>query len=522
MREKLGRFDFKSLFVLDLANNHQGSVDHGLAVIEGCGDVVQRHKVRAAIKFQFRNLPEFVHKDQRAKSGNKHVPRFLSTRLDWDQFGTLLGAVKRRGLLSMCTPFDEASVEKIVSMGFDIIKVASCSARDWPLLEVVAGSGLPVIASTGGLTQNEVDDLVSFLTHRNCDFALMHCVSIYPTPDEACNLGNISEFRRRYPGRTIGWSTHERPEETAHVMIASALGAEMFERHVGIETDSIKLNAYSSTPAQVDTWITAWKRAQTLIGNSTRGAPIAAERTAIDELKRGVFAKCAIEPGEAIDEAKVYFAFPYQAGQLSSGEWKAGIVSGVAVLPDAPIPKDGVEVPGDSDIAAIKGAIHEVKALLAYARVPLRHEFTTENSHHYGIANFRKVGAVLINVINREYAKKVLVQLAGQMHPWHYHKLKEETFLVVWGELIIELENRKKMLHPGDTLTILPGVWHRFWTDTGVVFEEISTTAHSNDSIYRDPDINKLTSKQRKTLVDHWGRFQLSEQLQTEHRTAAE
>ena len=69
------------------------------------------------------------------------------------------------------------------------------------------------------------------------------------------------------------------------------------------------------------------------------------------------------------------------------------------------------------------------------------------------------------------------------------------------------------MLQPGDTLTVLPGVWHRFWTETGCVFEEISTTAHPNDCVYRDPAINRLTSQQRKTMVDHWGRFQLSDQL---------
>jgi hypothetical protein len=46
--------------------------------------------------------------------------------------------------------------------------------------------------------------------------------------------------------------------------------------------------------------------------------------------------------------------------------------------------------------------------------------------------------------------------------------------------------------------------------------EEISTTAFSNDSVYRDPAINALTSKQRKTSVDHWGRFQISEQLRGE------
>jgi N-acetylneuraminate synthase len=182
-------------------------------------------------------------------------------------------------------------------------------------------------------------------------------------------------------------------------------------------------------------------------------------------------------------------------------------------MPDAPLPRQGVMIPDDPDEKIIKSAIHDVKALLNYAGVPLSHEFTTEYSHHYGIVNFRKVGAVLINVINREYAKKILVQLPGQMHPWHFHKLKEETFLLIWGDLTIELDQRKKVLQPGDTLTVLPGVWHRFWTLEGCVFEEISTTAHANDSVYRDPAINKLTSGQRKTIVDHWGRFQLTQQL---------
>jgi hypothetical protein len=145
--------------------------------------------------------------------------------------------------MSMCMPID-GSVGKIIEMDFDVIKVSSCSARDWPLLEKVAATGKPIVASTGGLTQDEVDDLVSYLDHRGCDFALMHCVSIYPTPDDTCNLANIAAFRERYPGRVIGWSTHENPADTVPVGVAAALGAEMFERHVGIATDAIKLNAY--------------------------------------------------------------------------------------------------------------------------------------------------------------------------------------------------------------------------------------------------------------------------------------
>ncbi len=441
------------------------------------------------------------------------MDRFLSTRLDWDGYRQLLAAVKRRGLVAVCTPFDEPSVDKIVEMNFDVIKIASCSGNDWPLLETAASVGMPMIVSTGGLTLDQVDDVVSLLEHRGSDFALMHCVSIYPTPDTACNLDNITSFRTRYPSRVIGWSTHESPDDTVSVGIAAALGAEMFERHVGVATDTIKLNAYSATPEQVDAWITAWKRVNVLIGSKVRNKALPMEKEAIDGLARGVFARGPIEAGVTLRREDVYFAFPFAPGSLSSGEWRSGIVTLDDIVADAPVDKVAVEIPGDPDEKGIKDAVHEVKGLLNLAHVPLTTEFTVEYSHHYGVRHFRKVGAILINVINREYCKKVLVQLPGQIHPWHFHKRKEETFLLLYGKLHVEVEDRLKVLRPGDTLLVLPGVWHRFWSEEGCVFEEISTTHFANDSVYRDDAINRLTTAKRKTIVDHWGRFQINDQL---------
>ncbi len=357
-----GKFDFRDLFVLDLANNHQGSVAHGKAIIDRCADAIDKHGVRAAIKFQFRDLDHFIHRDHRAASTNKHVPRFLSTRLHWAQFGELLTAIRARKLLAMCTPFDEASVERIAEMGFDIIKVASCSARDWPLLEKVAASGLPVVASTGGLSQEQVDDLVSFLDHRACDFALMHCVSIYPTPDAACHLANIAGFRERYPGRSIGWSTHEDPADTVPVQLAAAVGATIFERHVGLPTDTIKLNTYSSTPAQIDAWIAAWRKAQALLGKRLRPEPLAEEKASIDDLKRGVFARTPIESGDIVLREDVYFAFPYTPGQLSSGELKEGMIATARVESDAPVRIDALKIPAHPDVLVIKRAVPRTRS----------------------------------------------------------------------------------------------------------------------------------------------------------------
>lgn len=510
---KIKKFNFKDLVVLDMANNHQGSLNHGLNIVSSLSKVVKENNMRAAIKFQFRNLPDFVHSDDRDSEINKHVPRFLSTKLDWKDFKKLKDSVVNEGMLSMCTPFDEYSVQKIIEMEFDIIKVASCSAKDWPLLEKIAASNLPIIASTGGLTLTEVDDLVSFFRHKGCDFALMHCVAIYPTPDSFCNLGNISDFKKRYKDITIGWSTHEPPEEYFHAGLALALGAEIFERHVGLESDGVVLNKYSSNPAQVNMWLKALNKSRNLIGSHSRLDSPKEEYESLDSLKRGVFASREIRKGDKIDENNTYFAFPYRKGQMASGEFKIGSISKKQIEIDEPLyPKD-FEVESDSEAMILKKAIHEVKAMISYAGITLNNDFSTEYSHHYGISNFKEVGAVLINLINREYCKKILVQLPGQSHPAHYHKIKEETFIVVWGELISNLEGREKTLVPGDTLLVPPGAWHSFRTETGCIFEEISTTAISGDSVYRDENINKLSSNQRKTMVDFWGRFQIDQQL---------
>ena len=510
------KFDFENLFILDMANNHQGSAEHGKNIIGSHSEIVNRLGLRAGIKFQFRDLPNFVHMDEQKTSSNKHVPRFLSTKLAWDDYSKLVSEVKRVGLLSICTPFDEFSVQKIVELNFDLIKIASCSAADWPLVEAVADSGLPIIASTGGLEISQIDELVSFLRHRACDFALMHCVSIYPTPIEDCNLSSISTLKRRYKDIPIGWSTHEDQDDEMPISVARALGAKLFERHIGLEAPDIRLNAYSSTPKQAEKWYHSYLKTETLLGIPDRSNIKVEEKDAISGLKRGVFLKSDMSSGSTVETDDIYFAFPYVTGQVSSGEFKEGGELTSDVRKNSPLmPNNYQVVKTDFDLAlrTLKKAIHQVKGFLNEAGIVLNHDFQTEYSHHYGVEKFFEWGAVLITIINRAYAKKLLVQLKGQKHPLHMHKLKEETFLVVTGELNIELDGIEKILRPGEQLTVPAGVWHRFTTNTGVIFEEISTTAHKDDSYYRDNKISELNSKQRKTVVDHWGRFTISEQL---------
>ncbi|MDA9369384.1 N-acetylneuraminate synthase family protein [Amylibacter sp.] len=503
------------LFILDLANNHQGSTSHGLNIIDQHAEVVREHSIKAALKFQYRNLSTFIHPQHRVNSTNKHVPRFESTKLSWDEFGVLKQRATENGFLTMCTPFDEASVDLIIKQKFDIFKIASCSALDWPLLEQVASHDLPTIISTGGLAYSDVDKIVSFFQNRGKDFGLMHCVSIYPTEDAQCNLRNITELKSRYRSVPIGWSTHEHPDSELQVAVARALGAQMFERHIGLETNDIKLNKYSSTPKQVDNWISAYKRSGEMLGQNYRVIN-PTEQQALLDLKRGVLVNRNIKKNEQLTLNDVYFAFPCAGGQLSSGEFKSGMVLNKNLKKDDNILSSDVTY--DSSLTEIrelklKHGIHEAKALINKAAIKLHPDCQMEYSHHYGLENFSDCGAVLITVINRKYAKKFVVQLAGQRHPLHMHKLKEETFIVSFGTLKLSLNSDVYELNPGDQITVPTGVWHKFETTTGCVFEEISTTAYPDDSYYKDPKISNMPRDTRKTKVTNWSGYVLSEKI---------
>jgi N-acetylneuraminate synthase len=494
-----------------MANNHDGRLEHGLRIIEECGRIVSANGVRAAMKFQFRQLDTLVHPTHRVSSVNRHIPRFQRTALGAEAYRTMRDAVKAAGMITMATPFDEDSVTLIDHLDIEVIKVASCSASDWPLLERISLQNRPVVISTGGLTMEAIDDVVSFLDHRRVEFALMHCVAIYPTPIEMLELNQIALIGRRHPNIPVGFSTHERPDDLEPVVAAVAKGAELLERHVGIAVaaDGISLNAYSSSPDQIDAWMKAAQRARLMCGATGRHLSPPEELDSLMSLQRGVFAARPLKAGESLERGDVYFAMPLEPGGFRSGQWKDQIVMTCDVAKDEALSPENARPPALHPKAALFPVIHTVKAMLNEARIALPTDFRLEFSHHYGLDRFVEVGAVLIDCVNREYCKKLIVQLPGQRHPSHYHKRKEETFQVLSGTMEAEVEGRRRTLYPGDVLVVPQGVWHSFWTDTGLIFEEISSTHYNNDSFYEDKRINAMTREERKTIVNQWGRYQL-------------
>jgi sialic acid synthase SpsE/quercetin dioxygenase-like cupin family protein len=491
------------LFVLEMANNHMGDVDHGIRLIREFASVARDFDFKFAFKMQYRELDTFIHPEYQGRTDIKYIKRFEETRLSREQTRKLVDAIRDNGFIPVCTPFDEESVERVVADGFDILKIASCSLTDWPLLEKAVGSALPMIVSTAGSTVAEIDNVVAFLKHRNKDFVLMHCVAEYPTSNDKLQLNQIDFLHQRYSDIRIGYSTHEFPTETLPVAVAIGKGCTVFEKHVGLVTDKYGINGYSAGPDQARGWLEVARVARTINGISgerTKATPD--ERASLLSLRRGVFAGRDIEAGEKIGSGDVFMAIPTQEGHVTANEWSkyTHFYATTDISKNEPILASNSR--REEVLEKVYSIVGRVKSLLARANVVIPGEVQLEISHHYGIDKFDEFGITMLTVVNREYCKKLIVVLPGQNHPEQYHNHKEETFHVLYGDLDVALDGEGRECGPGDVVTVERTVRHAFTSKTGAIFEEISSTHHKDDSFYTDPKIS--ANKERKTFVTHW------------------
>ena len=491
---------FKDLIVFELANNHEGDIRHAKYIISKLAEVVRKYKINSAVKLQYRDLDTIIHPDFRVRVDVKHIPRFYNTRLSADGYYEIVQMIKEAEIKTMCTPFDELSVSLSDVHGIDILKIASCSATDWPLLEMTAKTNKPIIISTGGKTFSDIDKIYNFFSHRNSFFALLHCVGIYPAENRQIQLNCIDTMVNRYPGISIGYSGHENPENYIIAQMAVAKGASVFERHVGHATDSIKLNAYSTEVDKVERWVDAILTAKQICGEKNKKTIEEIETNSMNDLTRGCYCSKPIRKGEQINIEDVFFAMPCNTGQTTSGQFYSGLVA----TRDYIINEALYEVIPRSSIQDTRSIIHEIKGMLYEAKIVVGKEFELELSHHYGMDKFRKYGATIVNIINREYCKKIIVLLSGQINPTHMHKKKVETFQVLSGILNIKIDEKEISVKPGEIVTVERFEKHSFKTIGGCIFEEISTTHMRNDSFYDDDYINKTDPMSRKTILKDW------------------
>jgi quercetin dioxygenase-like cupin family protein len=160
----------------------------------------------------------------------------------------------------------------------------------------------------------------------------------------------------------------------------------------------------------------------------------------------------------------------------------------------------------DLEIKELRSRVNEIvtqlRQILKKKKIALPPYVEVEISHHYGLEKFYQTGAVLIKIINLSYSKMLVVLFPGQAYPRHHHIQKDETYHLLHGDLVVEVEGKETVLKEGDVLSIARGCKHSFRSSRGAIVEEVSTTYIQGDSVYEEGSINQKTD--RKIHLTFW------------------
>jgi N-acetylneuraminate synthase len=222
------------LLIGEVAQAHDGSLGMAHAYIDAIAAAGAE-----AVKFQthIAQAESSAQEPFRVRFSQQDETRFdYWKRMEFteEQWAGLARHARDKGLLFLSSPFSEEAADLLQRIGVPAWKIASGEANNPLLFERIAGSGLPVLLSTGMSSLEEIDQVVAWIKQRGLPLAIFQCTSKYPSPPEALGLNMLSVFRQRY-GVPVGLSDHSGAIYAG--LAAVTLGASLLEVHVTLNRE---------------------------------------------------------------------------------------------------------------------------------------------------------------------------------------------------------------------------------------------------------------------------------------------
>lgn len=227
------KFDNNQIFIIaEVGQNHQGDINLALEYIKIFSELGAD-----AVKFQMRDINHLFDKgalDREYYSENSFAKTYGEHRkkleLSLDDFIEINKQCKKYNIKFMCTPFEENSLNHLLNIGIDIIKISSFDLGNIPFLSRIAKSNLPIVISTGGGDDSQIEKSINTICKYNNNIAVLHCVSEYPCEYNRLGLEKIKILKKKFPDLLIGSSDHFNGILSGPV--AYLQGARVFEKHV--------------------------------------------------------------------------------------------------------------------------------------------------------------------------------------------------------------------------------------------------------------------------------------------------
>lgn len=237
-----------------------------------------------------------------------HFNLIKKLELPLDSFQELKEHCEEKGIIFISTPYDIVAANTLIKIKTEIIKVASSEMMNYPLLDVIGKSHIPVIVSTGMSCWDEIVDAVNFLGFYHSNICILKCTSNYPASPEGINLRGILKLRKAFPRYQVGFSDHSEGCEIS--LAALGFGVSIIERHFTLDKNSWGPDHRASLePVEFKRFVEAVRKAEKALGSKDwemQQEELSQRKT----MQKGVYAKREIKKGSCVTADDVKFLRP--------------------------------------------------------------------------------------------------------------------------------------------------------------------------------------------------------------------
>jgi pseudaminic acid synthase len=290
----------KPFIIAEMSGNHNRSLERAMQIVKAAADAGAH-----AIKLQT-YTPDSLTIDHKGGLFDITDPNSLwygrnlyelynEARTPYEWHEPLFKYAKELGIICFSTPFDEEAVDMLEDLNAPVHKIASFENNHFPLLKKIAGTGKPVIMSTGISNLGDITESVEYLQNNGCkELVLLKCTSTYPASPGTSNLRTIPYMRGLF-NCEVGLSDHTMGVGAA--IAAIALGATVIEKHFCLSRAEGGVDsAFSLEPQEMKLLVDETERAWKALG-SVQFCIQEAEKKSLN-FKRSIYVVKDIESGE--------------------------------------------------------------------------------------------------------------------------------------------------------------------------------------------------------------------------------
>ncbi|HLL89473.1 MAG TPA: N-acetylneuraminate synthase family protein [Tepidisphaeraceae bacterium] len=307
--------------IAEIGVNHDGSVSRALELVD-----IAAAAGADAVKLQLFRADRLMHVSAAfaAYQADRVVdadPAAMLRRYELSDADAamVVDAVRRKGLLPIATPFSLDDVAAIARFDLPAVKVASPDLVNRPLLQRIAATKRPMLLSTGAAQMSEVATAVEWLRRASAAFALLHCVSSYPTPAADTNLCWIAELAQF--AAPVGYSDHT--TDVLSGALAVAAGACVVEKHLTYDRAAAGPDhAASADPNQFTEYVSLVRRAEVLRGSAGKRV-LDVEQDVRRVSRQSLVTARAIEAGQPITDADLTVQRPGTG--IAAADWPLAV-----------------------------------------------------------------------------------------------------------------------------------------------------------------------------------------------------